>query len=218
MQIRNLIILTACQLISATGSIVMVTLGGLVGAELTGNPAFATLPISLMVVAVAATTVPASLLMQRIGRARGFAFGSLCAAAGAAIAAVALRQASFELFIVAAVLIGVNMAFTQQYRYAAAESVAARYVPRAISLVLLGAIGGAFIGPELVTRGQQFVFDIPYAGTMIALVGFYLLQAALFVFGLRVTVQADRDGVEKTDRNLAGIVLQCWAQRSAMAS
>ena len=208
MQIRNLIILTACQLISATGSIVMVTLGGLVGAELTGNPAFATLPISLMVVAVAATTVPASLLMQRIGRARGFAFGSLCAAAGAAIAAVALRQASFELFIVAAVLIGVNMAFTQQYRYAAAESVAARYVPRAISLVLLGAIGGAFIGPELVTRGQQFVFDIPYAGTMIALVGFYLLQAALFVFGLRVTVQADRDRVEKTDRNLAGIVLQ----------
>jgi len=185
-----------------------VTLGGLVGARLTSNPAFATLPVSLMVVAVAASTVPASLLMQRIGRARGFAVGSLCAASGAAIAVVALRESSFEGFIVAGVLFGINMAFTQQYRYAAAESVEARFVPRAISLVLLGAIGGAFIGPELVTRGQQFIFDVPYAGTMIALIGLYLLQAVLFVGGLRATVHTDRDDVPMANRELSSIVMQ----------
>jgi MFS family permease len=208
MRKRNLAVLTTCQLISATGSIVMVTLGGLVGAKLTNDPAFATLPVSIMVVAVAATTVPASLLMQRIGRARGFAAGSLCAAAGSAIAVVALSRASFSLFIVAGILFGVNMAFAQQYRYAAAESVESRFVPRAISLVLLGAIGGAFIGPELVIRGQQFVFDIPYAGTMMGLVALYLVQAALFVFGLRPVVHREEGHLEQVDRPLAGIVLQ----------
>ncbi len=208
MRRRNLVILTTCQLISATGSIVMVTLGGLVGAKLTGNPAFATLPVSLMVVAVAATTVPASLLMQRVGRARGFAAGSLSAAAGSAIAVIALTRGSFALFIAAAILFGVNMAFTQQYRYAAAESVESRFVPRAISLVLLGSIGGAFIGPELVTRGQSWIFDIPYAGTMLGLAVLYVFQAGLFLFGLRRIGHAETSSVEQVDRPLSSIVLQ----------
>jgi hypothetical protein len=73
---RNLVILTLCQLISATGSIVMVTLGGIVGTTLAANPALATLPVSMSVVAMALMTVPASLLMNRIGRRAGFALGN----------------------------------------------------------------------------------------------------------------------------------------------
>jgi len=49
LQVRNLIILVAGQLISATGSIVMVTLGGIIGSALATNKAFATLPLSMMV-------------------------------------------------------------------------------------------------------------------------------------------------------------------------
>ena len=59
MQARNLYVLVACQLISATSTITFVTLGGIVGAQLTTNKALVTLPLSLMVVGVAATTVPA---------------------------------------------------------------------------------------------------------------------------------------------------------------
>jgi len=205
---RNLVVLTTCQLISATGSIVMVTLGGLVGARLAGNPAFATLPVSLMVVAVAASTVPASLLMQRVGRALGFAVGSCCGAAGAVVAIVALTSSSFALFIAAAALFGVNMAFTQQYRYAAAESVEARFVPRAISLVLLGAIGGAFVGPELATRGQAWIGGVPYVGTMASLVLLYLIQAGLFLFALKPVVASDAGPVQEVDRPLGSIVMQ----------
>ena len=36
----NLAILITCQLISATGSIVIVTLAGIIGASLTDNPAW----------------------------------------------------------------------------------------------------------------------------------------------------------------------------------
>ncbi len=208
MRKRNLTVLAACQLISATGSIVMVTLGGIVGASLASSPALSTLPISLMVVAVAATTIPASLLMQRIGRARGFAIGSFCAATGSIIAILALRHSSFVLFIAASVLFGVNMAFTQQYRYAAAESVEPRFVPRAISLVLLGSIGGALIGPELVTRGNELGLQVPYAGTMAALAVVFTLQAALFLIGLQPIGHRGGASTEVADRPLGDIVLQ----------
>ncbi len=79
MQVRNLSLLVVCQLISASGSIVMVTLGGIIGSNLSNNDALATLPLSMMVVAVAATTIPATMLMRRIGRRNGFALSSFSA-------------------------------------------------------------------------------------------------------------------------------------------
>jgi MFS family permease len=179
MPLRNILVLLVCQLISATGAIVLVTLGGIIGARLTQNPALATLPISIMVLSVAATAIPATVLMRKVGRKRGFAMASLCAVASVLLAAYALSASSFSIFIAAAGLFGINMAFTQQYRYAAAESVESAYVPRAISFVLLGAIGGAFVGPELVRYGEFFFPSTQYAGTLGALAVLYLVQVAL---------------------------------------
>ncbi len=207
MQKGNLIILVFCQLISATGSIVVVTLGGIIGAGLTSNPAWSTLPISMMVVAIAATTIPATLLMRRVGRSRGFAVASLTAVVAVFVAAYALSQASFVLFIVAAGMFGINMAFTQQYRYAAAESVPARYTARAVSFVLIGSIGGALVGPELATRGQHWVSDVPYAGTMLALGALYMVQAVLLLSLKSADGLLHEDDV-RPSRNLAQIVRQ----------
>jgi len=207
MQKGNIVILVFCQLISATGSIVMVTLGGIIGSKLTGNQALATVPVTMMVVAVALTAVPATILMRRIGRSRGFALASLSAAVALIIASVALVKASFGLFIVAGMLFGINMAFTQQYRYAAAESVPSQYVPRAVSFVLLGSIGGAIAGPELATRGQLWVESVPYAGTMIVVAGLYVLQSLLLL-----RLKGIKDTGQKTEpepsRELRQIVLQ----------
>ena len=177
---RNILILLVCQLISATGAIVLVTLGGIIGARLTQNPAFATLPVSIMVLGVAVTAIPATVLMRKVGRKLGFSMASLCAVASVSLAAYALSTSSFSIFVAAAGVFGINMAFTQQYRYAAAESVESAYVPRAISFVLLGAIGGALVGPELVRYGQFFFPSVQYAGTLAALAVLYLVQAALF--------------------------------------
>ena len=44
----------------------MVTLGGIIGSTLSSNKALATLPISMMVVAVAVTTIPATMLMRNL--------------------------------------------------------------------------------------------------------------------------------------------------------
>ena len=203
----NLIILVFTQLISATGSIVFVTLGGILGANLAGNAAWATLPISVVILATAATTIPATLLMRKIGRSRGFALSSVSAAIAALVAAWALTKASFGLFVLAGSMFGINLAFTQQYRYAAAESVTPQFVPRAISFVLLGSIGGALVGPEIATRGQDWVVGTPYAGTMLALAALYVLQA-LLLLNLRATQTDIADHSAPPGRDAIEIVRQ----------
>ncbi len=207
MQIRNLVLLVFTQMISATGSIVFVTLGGLIGTSLTANQAWATLPLTMIVLASALTTMPAAMLMKRIGRRAGFALASCSAVVAVLIAAMALRDNSFELFLTAAFLFGINLAFTQQYRYAAAESVTTRYVPRAISFVLLGAIGGALIGPKIVTIGYAMIADVPYAGSMLMLACLYVVQAFVFLFLGKTRAEHATDA-GASGRPVAEIVLQ----------
>ena len=48
-------------------------------------------------------------------------------------------------------------------------------------MVLLGAIGGAIIGPELVIRGQYWIAGAPYAGTLVAAGLLYVVQFFLFL-------------------------------------
>ena len=207
MSVRNLTILSVCQLISATGAIVLVTLGGIIGSSLTQNQALATVPVSIMVVSVAATTVPATLLMRRIGRKHGSTLASLSAAVAALLAAYAIAVSSFPLFIVASAGFGINMAFTQQYRYAAVESVEQQYASRAISIVLIGAIGGAFAGSELVIQGQSWVGSVPYAGALIGVAALYVIQALLFQM-LGPLRGEEHDTTTQTQRTLGQVVRQ----------
>jgi MFS family permease len=100
-----------------------------------------------------------------------------------------------------------NMAFTQQYRYAAAESVPAKYIPRAISFILLGAIGGAFLGPEIAIRSQYWIGGVPYAGALILLAGLYVVQAGLFTL-LKATAVHDEVDLGKANRTLKEIARQ----------
>ena len=185
----------------------MVILGGIIGSALSTNKAFATLPLSMMVITIAATTIPATMLMKKVGRRKGFALSSVSAAVALVLATLALKESSFLLFNIAAMIFGINMAFTQQYRYAAAESVESRYVPRAISLVLIGSIGAAFVGKELATRGQYWIADIQYAGTMILLSMMFVIQAILF-FAMAPAKDYVDPGEPQSERSVGEIIRQ----------
>ena len=175
---RNLLILVVAQFTAVSGSVLIVTIGGLVGAQLSSNPAFATLPLSIMVLGTGFATVFAAMLMRRIGRRAGFAFGALIATLAGLVSAAGLYIGSFALFCVGVGLWGVNNAFVQQYRFAAAESVAPANVSRAISFVLLGPIAGAFFGPLLATSGQHLLAGHEYMGSML---GLAVLESAAIV-------------------------------------
>jgi hypothetical protein len=132
---------------------------------------------------------------------------STVASIGMFVGVLALKQSSFVLFCAATMMLGVNTAFTQQYRYAAAESVAPEFVARAISFVLLGSIGGAFLGKELATRGYMWIADIPYAGTLAAL-GLLFVVQVLLLSALQEPAAHEDHEIEHADRPLREIVLQ----------
>ena len=175
---RNLAILLFAQAVSVTGWFAVVTGGGILGRSLAANPALATLPVSLLVVGSAVSTFIASGTMARVGRARGFAIGATVGAFGAACAFVATLTHNFVLLCGASITLGCSNAFSQQYRFAATESVSAAAAPKAISIVLLGSIIGAFLGPGLMASGEAWVAGVPFGGSFAAIAACYLFGAA----------------------------------------
>jgi predicted MFS family arabinose efflux permease len=186
--------------------VLVVTIGGIAGAVLAPTPGLATAPMSLMVVGTAATTVPAALLMRRVGRRRGFALAALGAVLAALTGALALWLESFALLCLATLGIGAKVAFSQQYRFAAAESVPVVSAGRAVSLVLLGAVGGAWLGPELATRAAALVPGIRFAGSFLMLAVVFLVAAALLSFLAEPAPEHDGDAHGGPGRPLGELV------------
>ena len=87
---RNVAVLVAAQAILGGQMPMMFIVGGLAGGMLTGNPCFATLPISLIVFGSMTTAPWLSPLMQKYGRKTGFFVGAIAGALGAAVSAYGL--------------------------------------------------------------------------------------------------------------------------------
>ncbi len=202
---RNLLVLFLAQLAFGTGSVVLVTLGGIVGAELASSRALATLPVSLFVIGTAFATVPAALLMQRIGRKLGFAASALLGVGGALAASFAVTQHSFELFCIAAALIGMTLAFGQQLRFAATESVPEAGAAYAVAFVLLGSIGGAFAGSWLVANAASITPTVAYSGAFQGMALLYIV-AGCILLAFRNQPKIEQGVVEESARPLFTIV------------
>jgi MFS family permease len=181
-------------------------IGGIIGAELAPTPALATLPITITVVGVALFTIPAAMLMKRIGRKAGFVGSSLVTALAALLAAYALGTGSFLLFCTAMVFMGSNMAFVQQYRFAAAESVEPRHVSRAVSFVLLGGVLAGYLGPEIAKRTKDWLDYGLYTGSFVALAVLYIIVIVLLLFLRDVAPQ--EEGATGRERPLKVVIAQ----------
>jgi MFS family permease len=129
----------------------------------------ATLPITALVVGLAAAAVPVALLIRRVGRRAGFVIGAAVSATGALVAAHATTAGSFAEFCGATFVMGAAGACVQQYRFAAVESVDARHSGRAVSLVLVGGIIAGALGPEIGRRGRLW-FGGEFSGAFLLVV------------------------------------------------
>lgn len=178
---RSVWILTLAQALAGCGTLVLIAFGGIIGAQIAPSPTLATLPLSLCVVGVAAMSIPAALSMQRYGRRRMFIVSALAASVAALGCAWAVAQGSFAAFCVGATLLGANMAFVQQYRFAATEYVELPDIPRAISTVMLGTLAAAFIGPESGERLRLLGGWPEFTGSFIAVAVFLVLSALVLL-------------------------------------
>lgn len=207
MRVRNIVILSVSQALGVSGVAIVALLSGLIGTDLAPSPAWATLPASLMIVGGTLAVIPASLLMKRIGRRWGFLAATAVAGLAALLAAYAVVQGDFFLFCLATALIGLNGAFVQQYRFAAAESADPARAGRAVSLVLVGGILAGFIGPEIANRTRDWLPAGVYAGSFLSLALLYAGAAVLLLFLQDVATAAD-GGVRGEERPLRTIVFQ----------
>ena len=151
-QHRNVLVLSACQATLQTTGATMIAVTGLAGFALATDKAFATVPLTCYVVGSAITTVPASLLMNAIGRRGGFQVGTSIGICGALVCSLAMYLAQFWLLCAGMMIMGMYTAFGKYYRFAAADVAEPGFKAKAISLTLAGGILGGIFGPEMAKR------------------------------------------------------------------
>jgi MFS family permease len=166
-----------------TAMIMNVTTSALAGYELAPDKSLATLAIACQFTATMLTTVPASMLMARIGRRPAFILGASAQLTGALGSAVAIMAGQFWLFCVCGAFFGIANGFAMYYRFAAADTADEAFRAKAISLVLGGGVAAALIGPEF-ARWSRDVLPHIYAGT-------YLMLATMSVANCLVLTLLD---------------------------
>ncbi|WP_181707187.1 MFS transporter [Chthonobacter rhizosphaerae] len=174
-------LLAAANALGGTVGTIAVGTGGLVGAAMLApeNRALATVPVSTFIIGGAIASIPAALLMRRIGRRAGFITGALIGCLGALAAAGTVAAGSFWLFCLAMAAMGAANAFNQQYRFAAADAAEPAFKPKAISWVLVGGIVNAVLGPQASIHGLDLLPAVPYAGPFVIMAGLFVLTALL---------------------------------------
>ena len=179
---RNLSLLVLSQVFSFTAATVTVFISGIIGSQLSPLKTLSTLPPSIYVVGTAAATIIAAKIMSIIGRRLGFVLASVVGSISCLIGAYAIMVENFYIFCFAKFLLGATMAFTHQYRFAAAESVEKEKAPKAISSLLLAGIVAAFLGISLSNYTKSFVSDYLYVGSYLTLAILTIIPSFLLFF------------------------------------
>ncbi len=179
----NVWLLTTAQALILSVSSMVVFVGGLVGAKLAPVENLATLPVASVVVGTAITIPPVTLLMNTIGRRRSFFIIGIYSVLVAFLAAYSIVISNFYLFVFSTFLFGATYSCVMQFRFASMESVSEDLVPKAASMVLVGGIAAAFLGPEIAVFGKDLL-GVEFAGSFILLAGLFVI-AMLFLLGFK---------------------------------
>src|SRR5579864_6144154 len=118
---RTVLMLTLCQALAMTGAGIVATTASIVGSMLAPDRALSTLPIPVQMTGMMTATIPAALLMARIGRRPGFWIGAALGARGAGIVEIGLFEAIYAWLYIGIFLRGTYKGAAQQYRFTASE-------------------------------------------------------------------------------------------------
>ncbi|MFD1198851.1 MFS transporter [Brucella gallinifaecis] len=176
---RNILVLTAAQALGAASPPIIISLGGLVGQQLSSDPTLVTLPVSLFSLGLALGTLPAAFIMRSYGRRNGYLLGACFGITSGLVAALGIFSSSFLIFCLGTFIAGFYASYVQSYRFAATDAATGALKARAISWVMVGGLIAAIIGPQLVIWTRDALPETPYAGSFIS-------QAALALLAIPV--------------------------------
>lgn len=202
---RNIALLSLTQALGGSSQAILISVAALTAAGMAPAPGLATLPVTLMIIGTAFSTGPAAWLIHSWGRRQGFMFGASVSIPAALLAAIAAWIGNFWLFCIALALFGASAAFSQQYRFAAADSVPPALRSRAISWVLFGGVLAGFIGPQLSALSKDWIAGATFTGTYLAMAVLALLAiGVLSLTRLAPTVKRAED--RKAGRSFAQLL------------
>ena len=147
---RTTLTLFAAQSLGSAGFIAAATINSIVGAKLSGEPAWAGVPSGVYQVGGALAAFGWGYGMERLGRRGGLTLGLIFGVMGAGLAGYGLIAQSFWIFLAGMVLMGAANSALQLGRFAAAEVNPPAQRGRAISNVVIGGTLGAVFGPLMV--------------------------------------------------------------------
>lgn len=202
---RNTVFLAAAHALYGMHAVLVITSGGLIGQMLSADKSLATVPITTFVTGTACCTVPASFFMRRVGRRIGFLTGATLGFSGAMLAIYAIYVQSFLLFCTATFLTGGYQAFSQYYRFAAADVASESFKSKAIAWVLVGGLFAAILGPISIILTKSALDPVLFAGSYVAAGAFALIAMAVLCF---VDIPLPRNASVAGDVRPLGVILR----------
>ena len=130
---RNAVVLSVTQALAGANNTVIIATGGIVGAVLAPERAFATLPVTIYVLGMWFGTLPMGALARRYGRRAAFQIGTISGVLTGLLCCLGVLLGSFVVFCAGAFCSGLYAAAHQGYRFAAADTASEAFRPKAIS-------------------------------------------------------------------------------------
>ena len=166
---KNFIVICLSSMIAAFPPMIVVLLGGIITSKIMLKDSLATLPMTLMIIGIALSAPIASKLMSIWGRKKGFIFSSFLSTFALLLCSLSIYNQNFIIFAIGNFLIGSSQAFSNQYRFAASESVSKEYIPRSISIILLLGIISALLSTNFSEYFKDYFPDYLFLGSYIFL-------------------------------------------------
>lgn len=197
----NIVRLSIAQALAGANATVIMTTGAIVGSIIAPSIAWATVPISTLVIGTAVATLPAGYIARRWGRKTAFMAGTGCGFFTGMLAAFAIVAGSFALFCLATFIGGFYQAVAHSFRFAATDGASPALRPKAISWVMAGGVFSGVLGPQMVNLTmdvwQPYLFAASFVTMgLIALVCMAVLAGTTLPKPVQADLKAGRPLME----------------------
>jgi predicted MFS family arabinose efflux permease len=170
------------QGLSLTSAVIAVSISPIVGKALAPVPQWATLPYGMQFAAIIFCSYLLSMSMKRFGRKPVFLMGAIALGLGGALGALSIYWHSFYLNLLAHVFFGVSISAFAYFRFAATDGLDDKKKAKALSLVTLGGIVAAFIGPQIAQLSRLVFADYPFSASYLTFAALALLVMLIILF------------------------------------
>jgi len=141
--------LFVAQVCGSTGQSIVLAVGSILAASITGTNTWSGLPVAVGALGTALASWPLARLMARSGRRPGLALGYSLAIVGSILGMAGVAVRSFPLMLAGMALFGIASTSNLLARYAAADVSTGAQRGRAMGLIVWGSTVGSMIGPNL---------------------------------------------------------------------